>query len=240
MLILRSTLYAMGQACSTILVATLGLLTLPFPYRTRYRCITLWTRFNLWWLEKSCGLRCEIEGLEHVPAEPCIVFSRHESAWETLALQKIFNPQVWVLKREILWLPFFGWAIAMLKPIAINRSSARRALVQLKEQGRARLQEGCWVVIFPEGTRLAPGGHRRYGRGGASLAEESGYPVVPVAHNAGDFWPRKSFLKLPGTIRLVVGPAIESKGRSAIEINALAEAWIGETVARLRDIPANT
>ncbi len=240
MVILRSLLFALGQVASTILVATLGLLTLPFPYHIRYRCITLWTHFNLWWLEKSCGLRCEIEGLEHVPSQPTIVFSRHESAWETLALQKVFNPQVWVLKREILWLPFFGWAIAMLKPIAINRSNARRALIQLKEQGRQRLEAGCWVVIFPEGTRMAPGHRRRYGRGGAALAEETGYPVVPVAHNAGDYWPRKSFLKFPGTIRMVVGPRIESKGRSAAEINALAEQWIEAMVARLRKIPSNS
>jgi len=233
-LLLRSLLFALGLVVSTLIFAPLSLLTFPLPYLARYRFITGWTRFNLWWLGRTCRLHHRFEGLENVPPRPAIVFSRHESAWETMALQYVFSPQVWVLKRELLWIPFFGWGLAMLRPIAIDRRSRRRAIEQIVEIGGRRLQEGCWVVVFPEGTRVAPGKKRRYRIGGAVLAEKSGAPVVPVAHDAGDFWPRRSFIKHPGTIRVVIGPPIQSTGRSAAEINSLAEHWIGTTMARLR------
>lgn len=141
--------------------------------------------------------------------------------------------QTWVLKRELMWIPLFGWALTLMKPIAINRGAGRKAVEQVVEQGRERLHEGIWVVIFPEGTRTAPGQRRRYGLGGAVLAEASGYPVVPVAHNAGHFWPRRKAIKQPGTVRVVIGPAIDPRGLTAAEINRRAEAWIESTVARL-------
>ena len=140
-----------------------------------------------------------------------------------------------MLKRELLRIPFFGWGLATLRPIAIDRAAGRSALDQVLEQGRRRLAEGIWVVVFPEGTRVAPGAQRRYRLGGAVLAERTGSPVVPVAHNAGDYWPRRGFLKRPGTIRLVIGEPIESKGRSATEINARAAEWIESTVRTLRE-----
>ncbi len=233
MLYLRSLCYAAGMLLSTVVIAPPALLLFPFPFRVRYGFISHWARFNLWWLEKCCGLRYQVRGAEHIPAGNGIIFCKHQSAWETLALQQVFPPQVWLLKRELLWIPLFGWGLALLEPIAIDRKAGRKALQQLLAQGKRRLAAGRWVVIFPEGTRVAPGEKRRYQFGGAILAEKSGYPVIPVAHNAGEFWPRNSFLKHPGTIQMVIGPPIDTRGKSAAEINRLAEAWIEGQMAEI-------
>ncbi|MBI1196169.1 MAG: 1-acyl-sn-glycerol-3-phosphate acyltransferase [Gammaproteobacteria bacterium] len=210
-----------------------ALLTFPFPFSVRYACISQWARFNLWWMGVTCGLTFEVEGREHIPHEAAIIMCKHQSAWETLALQRVFPPQIWVLKRELLRVPFFGWGLAMLEPIAIDRAAGKVAIKQLVDQGRERLAKGRWVVIFPEGTRVAPGHKGRYGIGGAMLAAKSGYPVVPVAHNAGEFWPRRGFLKHPGVVRMVIGPVIRTEGRSAGDINEEVERWIETTVARI-------
>jgi len=230
---IRSLLFIAGQVTSTLVFAPLSLLTFPLPYGMRYRFITQWTRFNLWWLKVTCGIDCVVSGREHIPNSNAIILCKHQSAWETLALTCIFPPQVWVIKRELLWIPFFGWGLAMLEPIAIDRKSGRKAVRQLVEQGRQRLAQGRWVVVFPEGTRVAPGHKKRYGIGGGVLAEQSGYPVVPVAHNAGEYWPRRGFLKYPGTIQVVIGPPIDTRGRSPEQIIAAAEAWIETTVGQI-------
>ncbi|MBK8163678.1 MAG: 1-acyl-sn-glycerol-3-phosphate acyltransferase [Gammaproteobacteria bacterium] len=226
MLFFRSFLFAVGMWLSTLIIAPLAVLTFPFPFTARYAFITQWARFNLWWLRLSCGLRYVVHGRDNIPAGNAIVFCKHQSAWETLALQSIFPPQVWLLKRELLWVPFFGWGLAMLEPIAIDRRAGRKAVEQLVRQGRERLADGRWVVIFPEGTRVAPGQTGRYGIGGAVLAAASGYPVVPVAHNAGEFWPRRGFIKRPGTITVVVGPVIDPHGKDAETIKEEAKEWI--------------
>ncbi len=226
MLFLRSLLFALGMWLSTLVFAPLAVLTFPFPFTVRYAFITRWARFNLWWLRLTCRLDYQVRGRENIPVGNAIVFCKHQSAWETLALQKIFPPQVWLLKRELLWVPFFGWGLAMLEPIAIDRRAGRKAVEQLVTQGGERLANGRWVVIFPEGTRVPPGQTGRYGIGGAVLAAKSGYPVVPVAHNAGEFWPRRGFIKRPGTITVVVGPAIESQGKTAEMIKEEAREWI--------------
>jgi 1-acyl-sn-glycerol-3-phosphate acyltransferase len=163
--------------------------------------------------------------------------SKHQSAWETMALQKMFPPQVWVMKREIFWLPFFGWAIAAMEPIAIDRSSGRKAVRQIVDQGRQKLEAGRWVVIFPEGTRVPPGKKGRYGMGGAILATETGYPVVPVAHNAGEFWKRNDFIKRPGTIDVVIGAPIESHNKEPAQLNQEVENWIEETMQKISLTP---
>ena len=232
---LRSLLFSVGQVCSTLVFGSIALLATIVPYRVRYRIVTKWTRFNLWWLHKTCGVHHQVTGLENIPAAPTIIMCKHESAWETLALQLFFAPQVWVLKRELLWIPFFGWGLATMRPIAIERKAKQNALEQILVQGRQRLDSGHWVVVFPEGTRVRPGMRGRYRLGGAALAAETGYPVLPVAHNAGDFWPRNSFLKFPGTIDLEIGPLVESTGRTATEINQLVESWIEPTVERLHN-----
>ena len=237
-LVARALLFWLGMLLSTIVIAPLSLLTFPLPFVMRYRFIGLWAHFNLWWLERSCGLRYQVDGLENIPAANAIVMAKHQSAWETLALQRIFGPQVWVLKRELLWVPLFGWGLALLEPIAIDRKSGRKAVRQVVEQGIQRLRAGRWVVIFPEGTRVAPGERKRYGIGGALLANQSGYPVVPVAHNAGEFWRRRSFIKYPGVIRVVIGTPIVSAGRPAAEIIAEVEDWIESTVLKITSSPA--
>lgn len=232
-LILRSCAFTLGLILSTVIYAPLTLLTFPFNYLRRYRFISQWSRFNLWWLKTTCGLRHEIRGAENIPNQPAVVLVKHQSAWETLALHGLFVPQVWVIKRELLWIPFFGWGLAMLRPIAIDRLAGHRAVREVVAQGRNRLESGCSVIIFPEGTRVAPGERKPYLPGGALLAKRSGYPIVPIAHNAGQFWPRRSFIKRPGVISLVIGPAIHAAGREVSEINQLAEEWIEDQVERL-------
>lgn len=226
MLFLRSLLYYLGVSLAALVFSPLSLLILPLPFRQRYRIMTRWGRFAIWWLEKTCQLSYQVQGLENLPSGAAIVLSKHQSAWETIVFQQIFPMQVWLLKRELLWVPLFGWGLATMQPIAINRKSLRQSLQQITEQGKQRLAQGLWVVIFPEGTRVAPGEKKRYGVGGAMLAAESGYPVVPVALNSGEFWPPKGIIKRPGIIKVIIGPVIESTGKNYKEINALAEKWM--------------
>jgi len=233
MQVIRSAFFALGMAVSVVFIALLALFFLPFSFSLRYRLISQWARFNIWWLAKTCRLYYQVEGVENIPQRNGVVLCKHQSAWETLALQQIFPPQVWLLKRELLMIPFFGWGLAMLEPIAINRAAGRQAIRQLKTQGQKRLDDGRWVIIYPEGSRIAPGKKGKYAPGGAMLAAHSSYPVVPVAHNAGEFWPKRGFLKKPGTIRVVIGPQIESEGKSASEINRLAESWIENEMSRI-------
>jgi len=232
-LVLRSALFTLVMITTVLVFAPLVVLMFPFPFEWRYAVATRWARLNLRWLKISCRLGYEVEGRENIPAQASIVFSKHQSAWETLALQEIFPPQVWVLKRELLWLPFFGWALALLEPIAIDRKAGRKAVEQLVNQGCRRLEKGRWVIVFPEGTRVAPGTRGRYRIGGAVLAERCGGRVVPVAHNAGEYWRRRAFIKYPGTIRVVIGPPIETSGKTAQQILEQAEAWIEGTMAKI-------
>jgi 1-acyl-sn-glycerol-3-phosphate acyltransferase len=219
MIYLRSFLFAMGQVLITLIMAPLIILSYPLPFHPRYRFAALWGKFVLWWLKLTCGIRYEVSGRKNIPADTAgIIMCKHQSAWETISLQSVFPPQIWVLKRELLWLPFFGWALAALDPIAIDRKAGRKAFQQVVEQGRQRLDTGRWVVIFPEGTRIAPGQKGRYRQGGAVLAEQTGYPIVPVAHNAGVYWPRHAFLKHPGTIHMKIGKVIDPQGKTAQQI----------------------
>jgi 1-acyl-sn-glycerol-3-phosphate acyltransferase len=165
-------------------------------------------------LERLCGLKFIVEGREHIPPGNHIVMSNHTSAWETVVLFLLFPPHVWVLKRELLWIPFVGWGLKLLRPIAINRGEGHRAVNQVIEQGKARLADGLWIVIFPEGTRVVAGATPKFGVSGALLAVAAGKSVVPLSHNAGTFWPRRGFLKKPGTIRVVIGEPIESLGKN--------------------------
>lgn len=173
----------------------------------------------------------QVEGLENLPKNQAyIVLSKHQSAWETLALRLILPMQTTVLKQSLTWIPIGGWALATLKPIAINRDNQKKALRALVTQGTKRLNEGFVVVVFPEGTRAAPGENKKFNAGGGLLAQKSGYPVIPLAHNAGEFWPRYSFLKRSGTIKVKIGPAIETTNKKAKEINSEAETWISQAM----------
>ena len=240
MLILRSLLFNLVLFSTVTVYAILAVLTFPFAPLKRYRIISQWARFHIWLLKVLCHLDYRVEGAERLPQQTAIILSKHQSTWETLAFQQIFPPQVWVLKRELLWLPFFGWGLAMTQPIAIDRNAGRKAIDQIVDQGRDRLATGRWVVVFPEGTRMAVGQTKRHGIGGAVLAARTGHPVVPVAHNAGSYWPRRGFIKHPGTIRIVIGPVIDSHGKTPEEIRQLAETWIANTMATMEEKPSTS
>jgi 1-acyl-sn-glycerol-3-phosphate acyltransferase len=232
-IVLRSCLFAAVQILLTLPFTVIALLTFPLKPVTRYRIISLWSRLIVLAAETICGIRYRVIGAEHIPREPCVVLSKHQSAWETVAFQVIFPPQVYVIKRELLWIPFFGWGLAMDSPISIDRSAGMRALKQMLEQGKDRLARGFWIIVFPEGTRIAPGTRGNYQTGGAAIAVHAGAPVLPVAHNAGYCWRRKAFLKYPGTITVSVGNPIDSRGMKADELTRRAEDWIEAEVSRL-------
>jgi len=233
MLILRSLLFYIGQIISTILIAPIGIIAFPLDFKKRYYLITRWAVFNLWWLKICCNVTYEIKGKDNIPRKPCIVMSKHQSAFETLALQQIFIPQVWILKKELLQIPVYGWGLASMQPIAINRDSTIKSFRQIADQGCERLQKGYWVIIFPEGTRVAPNKKKKYLPGGGMLAEKSGAQVVPVAHNAGRLWPRNSMIKKPGLITIKIGPVIKSENKSAKVITDEVENWIEKEIGEL-------
>ncbi|MGI9228445.1 MAG: lysophospholipid acyltransferase family protein [Gammaproteobacteria bacterium] len=233
LLYIRALLFYLGMAAATLIMVPVSILVLPLPYHKRFGIVSNWARFNLWWLGVVCNLHADISGTEHIPDGPCIIMCKHQSAWETLAMQLVFPPQVWITKRELLWVPIYGWGLAAMQPIAINRGSVVRALKQLVREGTARLQHGSWVIVFPEGTRTRPGERRKYHAGGGLLAEKSGFPIIPVAHNAGYFWPRNSFTKQPGVINMIIGRPINVSDKKAEQIIAEVEQWIETTVADL-------
>lgn len=230
---LRSLAFWVMFPVSIVITATALLLAFPLSFNARWAMLLVWARFILWWLKVTCKLDHAIEGREHIPPGPGIVFAKHQSTWETIALLLMFPPQVWVAKRELMWLPFFGWGLALMKCIHIKRGSGRAAVKQLVEQGRARLGEGKWVVIFPEGTRVAPGEKSRYRIGGAVLAEQTGNPILPVAHNAGEYWPRRRFIKRPGTIQVRIGKPVSANGKTAQQILEEASGWIEDRMAEI-------
>ncbi len=238
LLFTRSLLFSAGMIASLILVSLGVLLCRPLPFERRYHIAQRWSRFVIWWLRITCKIDCHISGLEHIPKETVIIVSKHQSTWETIYFQQFLPPLTWVLKKELLVVPFFGWAMAALEPIAIDRKAARAALKQVIRQGVERLKQGRWVLIFPEGSRIAPGERGVYGSSGAMLAVNSGCPILPVAHNAGEFWPRRGFIKHPGTIDLVFGPLIRGEGRKPKQLNSLVEDWIESTMTRISQAPA--
>jgi 1-acyl-sn-glycerol-3-phosphate acyltransferase len=205
-----------------------------------YGVAVAWSACVLRVLKLTCNLGFRIEGREHLGTGNHIVLMKHSSAWETLAQLLIFPKQSWVLKRELLWVPIFGWVLHLLEPIAIDRRGGRVAVQQVLEQGRQRLAAGLWVVVFPEGTRMPAGHTRRYGISGALLATATGRPVIPVAHNAGEFWPRRGLVKRSGVVRVVIGPAIPTANREPRAVSDEAQQWIEETVARLTGRPVAT
>ncbi|CAN6134939.1 PlsC 1-acyl-sn-glycerol-3-phosphate acyltransferase [Methylophilaceae bacterium] len=225
MLFLRSSLFFIGQLITAPVFTLIALLAWPVNPILRNQLISGWARSMIWWLRVTCNVRHEISGMENLPDRPCIILAKHQSTWETFAFQAIFPTQVYVLKRELLWIPIFGWGLAMTSPIAINRASGREALKQLVSKGQARLAQGLWVVIFPEGTRMRPHQQGKYHIGGAWLACQTKTPVLPVAHNAGHCWP-KGFIKQAGVIKLHIGPAIATADLKADALNLKVEQWI--------------
>ncbi len=230
---LRALIFLGGQVASAVLICPLAVLCLALPSLWRARIISSWARFNIWSLKHVCGITCEVSGRENIPQRPAVLISNHQSAWETLYFQLLFPPQSYLLKWQLLCIPFFGWGLAANRPVAINRSRKVRALEHLLTEGIVRLKEGRWLVIFPEGARKPPGRPGKFQAGGAMIAARSGAPVLPVAHNAGLFWPKNGFFKHPGVIQVRIGAAIESEGKKPREINAQVEAWIKQTLLTL-------
>jgi len=233
MLFFRSFIFSLGQWIFTPIFSLLALFTFPFSRIHRNKIISLWARSMLWWLRITCNITYQIKGADHIPKTPCVILAKHQSAWETLAFQLIFPAQVYVMKRELLWIPFFGWGLAMTSPIAINRSAGREALKQLVTLGKKRLAAGLWVVVFPEGTRIAPHHHGKFHIGGAWLAAGSKATVLPVAHNAGLFWAKNSFIKKPGVITVSIGEAFNTDSLKADQVNTQVETWIKQEMAQL-------
>lgn len=233
---LRATIFNLGMVLNTIVFSSLTVLLAPLPAVLHSRIASGWAYVAMGWLALTCGLRYRVIGAENIPEHACVILSKHQSAWETIAFQVIFPPQVWVMKRSLMWIPFLGWAFAALRVISINRSAGREALKQLLAQGKKRLAKGLWVVIFPEGTRIAPGHKGKYHIGGAWLAVHSQATVIPVAHNAGEFWRRNAYIKTPGVITVSIGKPISTAGKTPEQLNQLVEQWIEGEMPKLNQL----
>ena len=231
---LRSILFYIGLGITTPVFALLVLLFWPLPYGAREDTARAWCRSVLGWLRLTCGVRHRVTGLERLPAGTAVILSKHQSAWETIAFRTIFPARLsWVIKSSLFRIPFYGWSLKALEEIGIDRASGREALRQVEERGRSHLEGGRWVVVFPEGTRTAPGEAGRYAQGGARLASAAAVPVVPVALDSGHCWPGDDWRKYPGTIHVEVGEPIPTEGRSAAEVNRAARDWIEARCASL-------
>lgn len=223
----RSLIFWVGFAISTMLYGLITPILFFLSHDRGFAILITWAHFNTWWIKVTCGVKFQIKNPENIDkSQAHIVLANHQSTWETLAIPTIIPPFAWVLKKELFKLPFFGWALKILTPIAIDRAAGRSAIEQIKNQGKKKLDAGIWICMFPEGTRIAPDKTGRYKLGGAILAEHTGYPVIPIAHNAGASWPRHGFIKKPGTITISIGPKIKSKDRKAAEIMKDVKEWI--------------
>ncbi|MGY8873527.1 MAG: lysophospholipid acyltransferase family protein [Gammaproteobacteria bacterium] len=225
MLLLRSLLYFVGSIISLILITLCGLFFVFSSYPTRQKFLSQWAIFCIWWLKVTLNITTNIIGQENVKKSPCIIISNHQSTWETLAFQTIFPAHTWVLKQELLWLPIFGWSLAMLKPIIINRGDKLKAIKKVIKQGADRLNKGISIVIFPEGTRQPYKHLGEYQNGGAAIAKKSGYEIVPVYHNAGNLWPKGSFIKKPGVITVIIGEVISDSNLTSSEVTEKIRNW---------------
>lgn len=233
-LFIRSCIFSILMMTITFLLSFICILIWPLPLKFRYYVITHYMSLNLWLLKVICRIQYKVEGLENIPKDKSgIVFSKHQSAWETFFIPTVFRYPAIILKRELFWVPFFGWGLATINPIAINRNNRASAMEQIIKKGSKCLEEGRWILVFPEGTRIPVGKVGNYRIGGARLASATGYPLVPVAHNAGYFWPRRKFIKKPGTVHVVIGKPIEPKDRTAEEILEEAKNWIESTVIKI-------
>jgi 1-acyl-sn-glycerol-3-phosphate acyltransferase len=234
LLALRSALYLLVLLATVVPYSFLTLAWAWVPQPRRYWLVTGWTRLAVFGARVICGIRSQVQGLENLPDGPAIVLCKHQSAWETLWLTTAMpRPLTFVYKRELNFLPFFGWGIATLGMINIDRSRGSDAFEQVVEQGTDRLARGWWIVIFPEGTRTAPGATPKYKTGGSRLAVRTGARIVPIAVNSGELWPRKAFLKLPGTITVSIGPPIDPAGKTAEDVAAQVEGWIETEMHRI-------
>ncbi|MEG0859498.1 MAG: lysophospholipid acyltransferase family protein [Pseudomonas sp.] len=240
---IRIFLFYLLLGTSSLLWCTLSFFIAPFlPFSARYRFINVyWCRFALVLVRIFLNIKVKVSGAENIPKQPCVILSNHQSTWETFFLSAYFSPLSQVLKRELLYVPFFGWAMAMLRPIAINRDNPKAALKQVASEGDKLLKDGVWVLIFPEGTRVPFGQIGKFSRGGTALAVNAGLPVLPIAHNAGKFWPKQGWNKRAGTIEVVIGAPMYAEGtgpRAIAELNDRAAAWNEQAQRDMGSLPA--
>tara|TARA_B000000475_G_scaffold195743_1_gene158602 strand:- start:129 stop:833 length:705 start_codon:yes stop_codon:yes gene_type:complete len=233
MLFLRSLLYFIGSIISLIVITLCGLFLVILPYSYRQRFLSNWAIFCIWWLKISLNITTDVKGSENINSSPSVIISNHQSTWETLAFQTIFPAHTWVLKQELLWLPVFGWSLALLKPIVINRGDKLNAIKKVIKQGSERLSQGISVVVFPEGTRQTYKHLGDYQNGAAAIAKKSGHDITPVYHNAGKFWPKGSFIKKPGVITVVIGKPISSSFLTSSELTKEVRNWTLEQEKKL-------
>jgi 1-acyl-sn-glycerol-3-phosphate acyltransferase len=232
---IRSVLFTLVMAVSVLpwsIVVVIGRLVRGYP--AAYDLIVTWVHGCFWLLDRLCHLNYRVEGAENIPAQNSVALLKHSSAYETLVQFLLFPRQCWVLKHELLWAPFLGWAVWAIRPIAIDRGSGQKAVAQVLSIGKDRLAEGHWVMIFPEGTRVPAGETRRYGMSGVLLAQEAGRLLVPVAHDAGDYWPRRGWVKRPGTVTFRIGRPVDPAGRDPRRVNEEIQAWVEAQIAELR------
>ena len=233
-MLIRSTLFIIVTPIFTIFYSMLCVASKVLPMRYRFQVVMGWTRSVVWLLKFICCIDYQEVGMQNIPRDRSgIIMSKHSSSWETFYLPGHFNETAIILKRELCWIPFFGWGLSAIDPIAINRSAGSSAMAQVMEQGKKCLEQGRWILVFPEGTRIAPGQVGRYHLGGARLAVASGAPIIPVAHNAGHFWSKRRFIKRPGTVQVVFGPVIETAGRTPEDVLAETKNWIESTVQKI-------
>lgn len=222
----RILLFYAGIIPATILFSCMGLFFILFPLKVRYWFITRWSYFFILWAKITCGLKYHVEGLENIPNTASVVVANHQSTWETIFMQTLLPRQSWVLKRELLWIPFFGWGLALLSPIAVNRSN-KFSVKSLLFQGTAKLREGSWILIYPEGTRVAYGKNKAFKKTASSLAIAAHTPILPIVHNAGKFWPRGPWPTKPGTITIKIGKAIPNTNEQNVaDLTNKLEQWI--------------
>jgi len=233
MLLIRSLAYFLGMFIFAFIVFFIAMMGALLPFNIRYKIISQWAIFNIWWLRITCNITTQVIGKENIPTSTCVIVSNHQSTWETFAFQKIFAQQTWVLKQELLWIPVFGWGLALLRPIIINRGEKLKALKKVIKQGVARIQEGIFVVIYPEGTRQPYGQLGNYQKGGVAIAKKAGCDICPVCHNAGKLWPKGSFIKYPGTITVVIGKPINITEKSATTLTQEIKDWTEKNQAKL-------
>jgi 1-acyl-sn-glycerol-3-phosphate acyltransferase len=218
-----------------MICATLVSLTFYMPLGFRMGIVKTWIAFSLASLRVTCGLKYTVEGAENIPQNGFIIMSKHSSTWETLSIQWFFRPLIWVVKRELTWIPFFGWALKAMNAIALDRGTGRKAINQLIEESQRQMDAGRILMLFPEGTRVLPMQVKPFKMGGAIVSQRTGYAVLPIAHNAGEFWPRHSWIKWPGTIRVVIGPPIEPGDKTPDQIITEVRDWITRECDRISD-----
>jgi len=226
MIYIRSIFFYLGAAFSTIPFLIISLLVLPLPPTTRSKLITGWAVFATWWLKICCGLSHRLENKENIPDTPCVFACNHQSTWEAIATQTFLPPLAWVLKKELFNIPIFGWGLWATRPIAIDRNDRITALDQVTNQGKDKLAEGRYVLIFPEGTRTEYGGDARYRKGASRLARSANVSLVPIAHNAGKYWSQSSLWIKPGVIKCIIGPKITLADKRDRDVTAELKQWI--------------